>query len=127
MVLGDDILQHDVRVTMQGVVRQGGNMIYNNTTIITGDYIVNKTTYGAHKNLPGIYFRIFTINIRSYSLWPPVIYTCLYCWALAGSRCSWRSGVVSPKRLEGTMYQGEPLFLQQEGRFVGAPELNFPG
>ena len=37
--------------------------------------VVNRT-YGTHKNLPAIYFTIFTnnIDIWSYYLWPPVIF-----------------------------------------------------
>ena len=34
--------------------------------------ILNRT-YSIHKNLPGIYFPIFTNNIRSYLLWSPVV------------------------------------------------------
>ena len=32
-----------------------------------------------HKNLPGMYFTIFTNNIWSFILWSPVIYTLVYC------------------------------------------------
>ena len=44
------------------------------TSIITGDRTrVVHRTYGTHKNLPGIYLTIFTHNMWSYLLWPPVI------------------------------------------------------
>ena len=55
--------------------------LYNNTvyrgTVLNG-------AYGTHKDLPGIYFAIFTNNIWSYLIWSPVIKPNVVCRYTAG-------------------------------------------
>ena len=38
-----------------------------------GPYLIENRTYGTQKELPGIRFDIFTVNIRFYLLWSPII------------------------------------------------------
>ena len=54
------------------------------TSILLRGTIVNRTS-GIHKNLPGMYLPIFTDNIRSYLLWPPVIVVAQIRSHMAGS------------------------------------------
>ena len=46
--------------------------VCHDVVVVLRGGIVNKT-YGAHKNLPGIYLPIFPHNIWSYVLWSAVI------------------------------------------------------